>query len=374
MTLTERTLGEAVLTEFLARNESTVRDEDGEFADWIEISNPGDVAVDLQGWALTDAEDRLEKWRFPDGARLQAGERRLVFATGWDRRDIDDEWHTNFRLSAPGEFVALVRPDGEVATAYQPAPQFDDVSFGMDESGRVGYLVSPTPGEANAALALPGPVISGVTHAPAESILPRQDVTVTARVEARVGEVGEVKLHHRVDHNSESSVVMVDDGSGGDAEAGDGVYTGVVSGSTLFGPRIPAGSVARWYVTAEDDAGNPSRFPPFLDRDGIDQSAGYLGAQVEPEIDTDLPVLHWYRRRGWQPCAPGCSGLGGLRWTILRQRFCQTTRRSDEQRLAEIHLQQGLPDLCERRDAGGERIEPQRARLRPHFSPAISGL
>ncbi len=38
-----------VITEFLARNDSTLLDGDGQYEDWIELYNGGDADVDLQG-------------------------------------------------------------------------------------------------------------------------------------------------------------------------------------------------------------------------------------------------------------------------------------------------------------------------------------
>ena len=41
--------------------------------------------------------------------------------------------HTNFKLSADGEYLALIRPDGSIATEFAPEfpPQFPDVSYGI---------------------------------------------------------------------------------------------------------------------------------------------------------------------------------------------------------------------------------------------------
>ncbi|MFT5187274.1 MAG: hypothetical protein ACI9DF_003669 [Verrucomicrobiales bacterium] len=286
---------EVILTEFLTRNETSVQDEDGDFSDWIEITNAGTEAVDLAEWSLTDNENRLRKWQFPAPATLGPGERRLIFATGKDRRDSLDEWHTNFRLSAPGEYLALIQPDGEIAAAYRAAPQFDDISYGQDASGHQGYLATATPGESNSDLSLPGPVISEASHAPTAPVV-LEDITITVKVEGRGdAALNEVLLKSRVDYKTETSSAMLDDGTNGDVVAGDGIYTAILSARTLFGPRIPLGSMARWFVTAEDADGNLSRFPPFLDTEGADQSAEYLGTVVvDPDIDTELPLMHWY--------------------------------------------------------------------------------
>ena len=80
--------GEVMVSEFMASNNLTIADGDGGSPDWIELHNPGDVEVDLAGWFLTDNENNLEKWRFPDDpgidTTLSPGEYRLIFASGED--------------------------------------------------------------------------------------------------------------------------------------------------------------------------------------------------------------------------------------------------------------------------------------------------
>ena len=41
---------ELAISEFMASNDSTVPDEDGEFTDWIEIINEGNEPTDLGGY------------------------------------------------------------------------------------------------------------------------------------------------------------------------------------------------------------------------------------------------------------------------------------------------------------------------------------
>ena len=45
-----------ILTEFLAKNQAGLTDEDGQAADWIEIHNPHTVPLDLGGYHLTDSK------------------------------------------------------------------------------------------------------------------------------------------------------------------------------------------------------------------------------------------------------------------------------------------------------------------------------
>jgi len=128
-----------VINEFVARNNSEhplrngdLLDEDGDASDWIEIYNPTEEAINLDGWYLTDDADDLEKWEFPAVEISRAGFL-VVFASGKNRRDADGVLHTNFQLRAGGEFLALVHPDGlTIAQAYDEyPPQFADISYGL---------------------------------------------------------------------------------------------------------------------------------------------------------------------------------------------------------------------------------------------------
>ena len=100
-----------LITEFMACNEQTLRDQDGEYSDWIEIHNREDTPVDLGGWHLTDDENDMHKWRFPPTILPPKGYL-IVFASGKDRATTGSELHTNFCLDNGGEYLALVQPDG----------------------------------------------------------------------------------------------------------------------------------------------------------------------------------------------------------------------------------------------------------------------
>ena len=139
-----------IINEFVARNDSEtplrngeLLDEDSDASDWIEIYNPSDEVINLDGWFLTDEADDLEKWEFP-AVEIPRGRFLVVFASGKDRRDADGELHTNFQLRASGEFLALVRPDGlTIEQAYDEyPPQFAGISYGL--SGGTGSTRSDT--------------------------------------------------------------------------------------------------------------------------------------------------------------------------------------------------------------------------------------
>ena len=125
-----------IISEFVASNETSLIDEDGDSPDWIEIYNPSQATIDLDGWYLTDDINNIEKWEFPS-VQLVPGSYIVVFASGKDRRGSDSQLHTDFALRADSESIALVEPDGvTIAHAYWDYPQqFMDISYGLSSNG-----------------------------------------------------------------------------------------------------------------------------------------------------------------------------------------------------------------------------------------------
>ena len=147
-----------IITEFVASNDTSFEDGFGEDPDWIEIYNPHDEVIDLDGFFLSDNQSDRAKWQFPESTPLQPHEYMIVFASGRDVKDPSGHWHTNFKLSASGEYLGLTDPRGAVVSQFGNAnqdypAQFSDVSFGrvagqelVDADSDIQYW-SPTNGE-----------------------------------------------------------------------------------------------------------------------------------------------------------------------------------------------------------------------------------
>src|SRR6185503_8642378 len=99
-----------MISEFMAQNNSTLPDEDGSFSDWIEIYNPDTNTVNLSGWYLANSAANLTKWQFPS-TNLGPNRFLIVFASNKNRAVPGAPLHTNFKLGASGEYLALVMPD-----------------------------------------------------------------------------------------------------------------------------------------------------------------------------------------------------------------------------------------------------------------------
>ena len=147
------------ITEFMASNSQTLADEDGEYADWIEIYNPTNQTINLSGWFLSDDKDQKDKWKFPP-ENLASDEYLIVFASGKDRQG--DKMHTNFRLSSSGERLYLLNPSKEVVFSLEGKfpQQYTDISYAWVQGGW-HYSDLPTPGAPNGEnVLLTGPVFS----------------------------------------------------------------------------------------------------------------------------------------------------------------------------------------------------------------------
>ncbi|MEM7312180.1 MAG: lamin tail domain-containing protein, partial [Planctomycetota bacterium] len=130
--------GAPYISEFMASNDGVFLDGDGNDSDWIEIHNPTDSLVNLTGWHLTDSRTNLDKWTFPSHPQsiLHPGEYRIVFASGQSNEAYVDPagyLHTDFRLSASGEYLALTNLFEDIVFEYAAAypPQLTDVSYGI---------------------------------------------------------------------------------------------------------------------------------------------------------------------------------------------------------------------------------------------------
>ena len=125
---------EVIISEFLANNNTGLKDEDGATADWIELYNNGATSVPLAGWRLTDDPNDVAKWIFP-AVSLAPNGFLVVFASAKNRTNPAATLHTNFKLSDNGGYLALVRQDGSFSTVFNPyAAQYPDKPYGIAQS------------------------------------------------------------------------------------------------------------------------------------------------------------------------------------------------------------------------------------------------
>ena len=115
-----------IVSEILAANSNTIKDDAGDASDYVELYNGSAAAVNLTGYYLTDTAAYLIQWQFPS-TNLPAGQHLLIWASGRNRRTPGAPLHTNFKLSQAGEAIYLVKPDrtSESGSALLIVPRDD---------------------------------------------------------------------------------------------------------------------------------------------------------------------------------------------------------------------------------------------------------
>jgi hypothetical protein len=119
-------------------------------ADWVELFNPGNSEVDLDGWSVSD-ESNPRRFVFPNGTRL-AGKGHLVI---WcDGATNLSGLHAGFALSQLGENLYLYDSETNRIDAVSFGFQIDSHSIGVSDLNGEWTLTVPTPGSANEAVPL----------------------------------------------------------------------------------------------------------------------------------------------------------------------------------------------------------------------------
>jgi len=135
-----------VLNELMSDNTSTLADEAGDFDDWVEIFNAGPSPVSLDGFALADLNDGMDRFEFPS-TTLDPGEYLIVWCDG---ETAEGSYHAPFKLDGDGESLYLL--DGytiQDELSFPALPQ--NLSYGRWPNGEGDWamLSAATPGAEN---------------------------------------------------------------------------------------------------------------------------------------------------------------------------------------------------------------------------------
>lgn len=142
----------------MASNTSFLVDPDyNESSDWVELYNAGNSAVSLKGYGLTDNISNPAKWKITTDVQIAPKSFLLIWADG-----MDTGLHTNFKLSATGEELALVLPNQTVSDSIHFGSQEVNISYGRKQDGGSDwvYFETPTPGITNSTTSYNGIVKS----------------------------------------------------------------------------------------------------------------------------------------------------------------------------------------------------------------------
>ena len=125
-------LGGLVINEIMAGNVSAVPDQNGEFDDWVELYNGNNFSLNLNGYYLSDNENELTKWTFPN-VTIPANGYLIVWCD--TAGNSQTGLHTTYRLSADQEEVYLTDPTNTVIDAVHYVNMPSDKGFARVPNG-----------------------------------------------------------------------------------------------------------------------------------------------------------------------------------------------------------------------------------------------
>ena len=121
-----------VINEIMAGNSFSVPDQDGEYDDWVELYNGNNFSLNLNGYYLSDNENDLTRWTFPN-VSIQPNDYLIIWCdtAGVSQTGI----HTTYRLSADQEEVYLTSPTGIVLDAVHYVNMPSDLGYARVPNG-----------------------------------------------------------------------------------------------------------------------------------------------------------------------------------------------------------------------------------------------
>ena len=162
-----------LINEVCSSNLSVIQDKNEKYPDWIELYNPEDHDISLEGWSISNSGKKLRKYVFPD-VTISANGYLLLFADGTKSKNEEDpdasfslknyimtgrgsislvdttEIHLPFTLTSKGERLYLSdRSRSLVDTVEIPEMKYN-ASWGRNTDGGNEMIeMIPSPGSSN---------------------------------------------------------------------------------------------------------------------------------------------------------------------------------------------------------------------------------
>jgi gliding motility-associated-like protein len=144
------TFSQIVINEYSCANSNTVLDSYGENEDWIELYNTSGVAIDLNGYHLSDKFGNITKFQIPSSISVPANGYLMIFCNG--RETINGgQIHTNFKLTQTKNEKIILTNAGALVDSLTIVRTQNNHSRGRisDGSATWSLFTSPTPNISN---------------------------------------------------------------------------------------------------------------------------------------------------------------------------------------------------------------------------------
>jgi len=139
------------INELQADNKRTIKDEYGEYDDWIEVYNVGSESINLTNFYYSDDFSNLAKYQIPHSYTysdfIRPGKHKLLWADGSPNQGSN---HLDFRLSGRGEQIAIsyiFEHDTLIIDSVSYGELESDFSYGRERDGSANWKIikAPTP-------------------------------------------------------------------------------------------------------------------------------------------------------------------------------------------------------------------------------------
>jgi len=134
------TTGKVVINEIMAVNNNTVQNNNGQYADWIEIYNNTSDTISLDFLHLSDNAENPTRWQFPSGVSIPPYGFLIVWA---DNNTSSTELHCNFKFSGSGEQAILAYANGYIVDSISYPSQTADITWGRYPNGTGPFVFMP---------------------------------------------------------------------------------------------------------------------------------------------------------------------------------------------------------------------------------------
>lgn len=132
-----------LISEIMPSNYSTLTNQAGQLADWVELYNPTDTTAVLTGCYLSNDPENRGKYQLGT-LELAPGERKVILCSGTSA----GQGEANFGLSREGCTVTLSGPKGNILTRIQVPALEKDRTWALMPGG-YQVCAQPTPGYEN---------------------------------------------------------------------------------------------------------------------------------------------------------------------------------------------------------------------------------
>lgn len=135
--------------EVVSDNGGSLTDAAGGTPDWVELFNPGDTALDISGYGLSDDHKNIKKFVFPAGTTVEAKGCLVVYLVGASGTATEGALCAPFALSKNGEYLYLTNASAALLQQLTIPELATDISYARRKDGSYGYSDQASPGKEN---------------------------------------------------------------------------------------------------------------------------------------------------------------------------------------------------------------------------------